>query len=84
MSGAKHRRRCTHSDPVHEASMFNSPLPSSEIALGQLNITGLDLVPAGLAALVLATLGATLVITALRRRYLARDRLVPEDERALR
>ncbi len=56
--------------------MPNFPLPSDGSAsslAAELSITGLDLIPAGVAAMVLTALGTVLVITALRRREAERE-----------
>ena len=48
----------------------------------EITVSGLDLIPAGVAAAVLASLGAALVVTALRRREA--ERAAIEEESALR
>ncbi len=64
---------------------FPLPADGSASALAtELSVTGLELIPAGVAAMVLTALGTALVITALRRREAGREAVRPEDERALR
>ena len=67
--------------------MPSFPLPAGGSAsplAAELSVTGLELIPAGVAAMVLIALGAALVITALRRRDAEREAILAEDERALR
>lgn len=49
----------------------------------ELSITGFDLIPAGVAAMVLTALGTALVVTALKRRESEREGVVPDEETAL-
>jgi hypothetical protein len=56
--------------------MLSFTLPDGDTVLAvaaELSDSGLDLVPAAVAAMVLAALSAALVITALRRREFERD-----------
>ncbi len=65
--------------------MPNFPLPSDGSALAaQIDVSGLELIPAGVAAMVLTALGTALVITALRRRDAEREPAVSDEEPALR
>ncbi|WP_210479207.1 hypothetical protein [Naasia sp. SYSU D00948] len=63
------------------------PLPadaSPSTLAAELTLSGLDLIPAGVAAAVLTALGTALVITAMRRSDAEREALAADDERALR
>ncbi len=66
--------------------MLPLPLPSdgfpSALAT-ELSVTGLDLIPATVAAMVLIALGTALVITALRRREAEREVVRAQDEHGL-
>jgi hypothetical protein len=64
--------------------MPNLPLHSDGSLAAQLDVSGLELVPAGVAAMVLAAFGAALVITALRRRDAEREPAAGDDESVLR
>jgi len=65
--------------------MPNFPLLSDGSSLAaNVDVTGLELVPAGVAAMVLTALGAALVITALRRRDEEREPSGSDEEPVLR
>lgn len=65
--------------------MPNFPLTSDGSALaGHIDVTALELIPAGVAAMVLTALATALVITALRRREAEREPVLSDEEHALR